>query len=117
MKTTRLYLANDTSARAAGAACLADAWKERPEVQLVRTSTRGAFFLEPMVEQDSPGGRQAWFNVLPEDLARIETGRGGTPVASIPFLNQQTRFTFGNIIFHPDQNVQKRKRSFKAVVP
>jgi formate dehydrogenase iron-sulfur subunit len=96
MKTTRLYLANDTSARAAGAACLADAWKERPEVQLVRTSTRGAFFLEPMVEQDSPAGRQAWFNVLPEDLSRIETGRGGTPVASIPFLNQQTRFTFGN---------------------
>lgn len=42
MKTIRCYLANDTSSRAAGAERLADAWRERPEIQLIRTSSRGA---------------------------------------------------------------------------
>lgn len=96
MKTTRLYLASDTSARAAGAGRLADAWKERPEVQLVRTSARGAFYLEPIVEQDSPRGRLAWFNVSPNDLPRIESGLDGTLIDSIPFLRQQNRYTFAN---------------------
>jgi formate dehydrogenase iron-sulfur subunit len=96
MKTTRCYLANDTSSRAAGAGRLADAWSERPEIQLIRTSSRGAFFLEPMVERDTPNGREAWFNVAPNDLPRIVGGVGGTPVAGIPFLQQQTRFTFAN---------------------
>lgn len=96
MKPTRLYLANDTSARAAGAGRLADAWKERPEVQLVRTSARGAFYLEPIVEQDSPQGRLAWINVSPDDFPRIESGLEGTLIDSIPFLRQQTRHTFAN---------------------
>jgi formate dehydrogenase iron-sulfur subunit len=96
MKTTRLYLSNDTSSLAAGAGRLADAWNERPEVQLIRTSSRGAFFLEPMVERDMPNGREAWFNVTPEDLPRIVGGIGGTPVTELPFLQQQTRCTFAN---------------------
>ncbi len=96
MKTTRLYLANDTSARAAGTGRLADAWKGRPEVQLVRTSSRGAFFLEPVVERDSPGGRLAWFSASPQDFPRIEAGRDGTLIDDIPFLRHQTRQTFAN---------------------
>ncbi|WHZ14528.1 MAG: NAD-dependent formate dehydrogenase beta subunit [Nitrospira sp.] len=93
---TRLYLSNDTSARAAGAASLADAWADRPEIQLIRTSSRGAFYLEPMVERDSPDGRIAWFNVTPDDLPRILAGRDGTLVSSIPFLARQTRVTYAN---------------------
>jgi formate dehydrogenase iron-sulfur subunit len=96
MNTIRCYLANDTSSRAAGAERLADAWRERPEIQLIRTSSRGAFFLEPMVERDTPNGREAWFDVSPNDLPSIVGGVGGTPVAEIPFLQQQTRFTFAN---------------------
>lgn len=96
MKTIRCYLANDTSSRAAGAERLADPWSERPEIQLIRTSSRGAFFLEPMVERDTPDGRESWFNVAPNDLPRIVAGVGGTLVAGIPFLQQQTRFTFAN---------------------
>ena len=92
----RLYLANDTSSRAAGAERLAEAWSERSEIQLIRTSSRGAFFLEPMVERDTPNGREAWFNVAADDLPRIVAGVGGTPVAEIPFVQQQTRFTFAN---------------------
>jgi formate dehydrogenase iron-sulfur subunit len=96
MKTIRCYLANDTSSRAAGAERLAEVWSNRPEIQLIRTSSRGAFFLEPMVERETPNGREAWFNVAPNDLPRIVAGVGGTPVAGIPFLQQQTRFTFAN---------------------
>ena len=96
MKTMRCYLANDTSSCAAGAGGLADAWSERTEIQLIRTSSRGAFFLEPMVERDTHNGREAWFNVVPNDLPRIVGGVGGTPVAGMPFLQQQTRFTFAN---------------------
>jgi formate dehydrogenase iron-sulfur subunit len=96
MTSTRLYLSNDTSSRAAGAETLADAWRDRSEIQLIRTSSRGAFFLEPMVERDTPEGREAWFNVQPNDLPRIVAGVGGTKVAEIPFLQQQTRFTFAN---------------------
>ena len=77
MMTTHLYLSHDTSALAAGAGGLADAWSERPEIQLIRTPSRGAFFLEPMVEQDSPNGREAWFNVALNDLPRIVSGVGG----------------------------------------
>ena len=96
MKTTRLYLSNDTSSLAAGAGRLADAWNERSEIQLIRTSSRGAFFLEPMVEREMADGREAWFNVTPEDLPRIVGGIGGTPVTEIPFLQRQTRATFAN---------------------
>ncbi|MFO0717058.1 MAG: NADH-ubiquinone oxidoreductase-F iron-sulfur binding region domain-containing protein [Nitrospira sp.] len=93
---TRLYLSNDTSARAAGAGTLAEAWCDRPDVQLIRTSSRGAFYLEPMVERDSPQGRIAWFNVSPQDLPSILAGTGATPVETIPFLAHQTRCTFAN---------------------
>ena len=90
---TRLYLSNDTSARAAGAGTLAEAWCDRPDVQLIRTSSRGAFYLEPMVERDSPQGRIAWFNVFHRTCPRF--GRNGaTPVETIPFLAHQTRCTF-----------------------
>lgn len=96
MNTTRLYLSNDTSSLAAGAGRLADTWSDRPEIQLIRTSSRGAFFLEPMVERDTPRGREAWFNMVPDDLPRIVGGVGGTPLTGIPFLQQQSRFTFAN---------------------
>ncbi len=93
---TRLYLSNDTSSRAAGADRLAEVWSVQPDVQLVRTSARGAFFLEPIVERDSPKGRVAWFNVTLDMLPAIIAGEGGTPINDIPFLKAQTRHTFAN---------------------
>ena len=96
MTAVRLYLPNDTSSRAAGADRLAEAWSVRPDVQLIRTSARGAFFLEPIVERDSPGGRVAWFNVTPDMLPAISAGKGGTPINEILFLQAQTRQTFAN---------------------
>ena len=93
---TRIYISNDTSARAAGAGRLAEAWESDPRVTLVRTSSRGAFFLEPMVERDGPKGRLAWPLVKREDLPRILAGEGGLPIGEIPFLAQQRRITFAS---------------------
>lgn len=93
---TRLYLSNDTSAKAAGAERLAKAWAGKSGVELVRTSARAAFFLEPLVERETSMGRVAWSRAKPDDLARILAGEGGTPVEQIPFLAQQTRVTFVN---------------------
>jgi formate dehydrogenase iron-sulfur subunit len=92
----RLYLSNDTSARAAGADRLAAAWAGRSDVDLVRTSSRGAVFLEPMVERDSPSGRLAWPNATVDQLPKIVAGTAGVLVDSIPFLDDQTRITFAN---------------------
>jgi formate dehydrogenase iron-sulfur subunit len=92
----RVYLPNDTSAHAAGAARLAEAWEEKAGMELVRTSSRGAFFLEPLVERDFAGGRVAWPHATPDDLPRILAGTGGIPVNQIPFLARQTRATFVN---------------------
>lgn len=96
MNPIRLYLPNDSSSVAAGTGRLAEAWRDRREVELVRTSARGAYFLEPVVERDSPEGRVAWANVTAEDLPRIIAGRDGMPVQDIPWLRRQTRTTFAN---------------------
>jgi formate dehydrogenase iron-sulfur subunit len=92
----RLYLSNDTSARAAGAERLVQALGGRPDVELVRTSSRGAFFLEPLVERDLPEGRRVWSNVQPEQLPDILAGRGGISVDAVAFLREQTRITYAN---------------------
>ena len=89
-----LYLSNDTSARAAGADRLAAAWAGISDIHLVRTSTRGAFFLEPLVERDGPDGRMLWPQAKPDDLSCIRAGEGGISLAEIPFLAQQQRSVF-----------------------
>ncbi|HWC50262.1 MAG TPA: formate dehydrogenase, partial [Nitrospira sp.] len=89
-----LYLSNDTSARAAGTDRLAAAWAELPDLRIVRTSTRGAFFLEPLVERDGSHGRLLWPRAKPDDLSRIRAGSGGISISDIPFLSQQQRSVF-----------------------
>ncbi len=92
----RLYIPLDTSARAVGADRLVKAWEKERDVEIVRTSSRGAFYLEPLVETDGPQGRIGWPNAAGPDLPRILRGEGGTPVDTIPFLAGQTRVTFAN---------------------
>lgn len=96
MTIARLYLSNDTSSRAAGADRLAALLEAQPDVQLVRTSSRGAFYLEPMIERDGPNGRLVWPRVTADDLPSLMAGRGGKPADEIPYLAHQTRATFSN---------------------
>lgn len=93
---SRLYVSLDTTARAVGADRLAKDWEKERDVEIVRTSSRGAFYLEPLVEADGPRGRIGWSNAVATDLARILRGQGGTPIEKIPFLAGQTRVTFAN---------------------
>lgn len=90
----KLYLSNDTSARAIGADRLAKAWSGEPDIDVIRTSTRGAFFLEPLVECDTPEGRLLWPQARPDDLPRIRAGVGGQLLSDIPFLVRQQRIVF-----------------------
>jgi len=90
----KLYLSNDTSARAAGADRLAAAWANERDLQLIRTSSRGAMFLEPLVERDGPDGRLLWPRAAPDDLARIRAGTGATRLSDLSFLARQQRCIF-----------------------
>jgi formate dehydrogenase iron-sulfur subunit len=90
---SRFYVSNDVSAISAGADRVAAALAKQGKT-VVRTSSRGAFFLEPLVEMDALNGRVAWANVTEKDVARKFVGKPGLDPQSIPFLAKQTRFTF-----------------------
>src|SRR5437867_10960 len=92
----RIYVPQDTSARSVGAERLVKAWAKEPGIEIVRTSSRGAFYLEPLLEMDRPSGRIGWPNAAERDLPRILRGEGGLPVDTIPFLAKQMRVTFAN---------------------
>lgn len=89
----KVYIPDDSSAVAAGANRVATAFPN--DVEVVRTSSRGAFFLEPLVEVDTPAGRAGYPNVKPADLPAL-LKKKPTPISNIPFLAKQTRFTFAN---------------------
>jgi formate dehydrogenase iron-sulfur subunit len=89
----RFYVPNDVSAIAAGADRVANALTNKGAM-VVRTSSRGAFFLEPLVETEGSGGRVGWTHATEKDAAKILAGKGAKPVDKIPFLAKQTRFTF-----------------------
>ena len=91
----RVHIPDDSSARAAGADRVAAAFAKVKDVQVVRTSSRGAFFLEPLVEVDTPAGRAAYAQVKPAQAATL-LKKKPVPLSAIPFLAKQTRFTFAN---------------------
>ena len=105
---TRIFIPQDAGARAVGADRVADALRVEAsrrglDVTLVRTGSRGLFWLEPMIEVETPAGRIAYGPVTAGDAAtlfeaRLEEG-GAHPLRigkpdDIPFLKQQTRITF-----------------------
>lgn len=104
----RFFVPRDAAALGLGADAFAralnDAALERGiSVEVIRTGSRGLFWLEPMVEVDTPRGRIAYGPVSADDAKHIldaalagggphET-RLGRPEA-LPFLRNQTRLTF-----------------------
>jgi formate dehydrogenase iron-sulfur subunit len=99
----RVFVPRDAAAIAVGANRVADALRQAAvakglDLTLVRTSTRGLFWLEPLVEVETPAGRFGYGPATPDDAAAILDG-SATSIAlglvdAIPFLKRQTRLTF-----------------------
>jgi formate dehydrogenase iron-sulfur subunit len=102
----KVFIPRDAAARAVGAdkiaVALADeVGKQGLGVEIVRTGSRGLFWLEPMIEVATKEGRIAFGPVETRDVAALVTGRFdrshplcvGKP-EEIPFLKRQTRLTF-----------------------
>ena len=102
----RVFIPQDAAARAVGAdkvACAVadEAKRSSVDVAIVRTGSRGLFWLEPMVEVETPGGRIAFGPVSVADVPGLVAARFasthrlflGRP-EDLPFLKRQTRITF-----------------------
>ena len=105
--TLRLFIPVDAGALAVGAeevaaALRAAAARRNVAVDIVRTGSRGLYWLEPMVEAETPVGRVAYGPVAPGDAesllgslladGRHKLRHGLTE--EIPWLKRQTRLTF-----------------------
>src|SRR3954447_11068964 len=98
---TRVFVPRDAAALALGAEAVAAALVGHAEV--VRTGSRGLFWLEPMIEVETPAGRIAYGPVEAADVPGLladglldgtaQRLRLGVP-EEIPFLARQTRLTF-----------------------
>jgi formate dehydrogenase iron-sulfur subunit len=98
----RVYVPNDTAARSVGADAVASAI-EALGLTVVRNGSRGAAWLEPLVEIDTDGGRVGFGNIAADDVATLFTdGRlptGAHPrsvglVHELPWFAAQQRVTF-----------------------
>ncbi|MGQ3071980.1 MAG: formate dehydrogenase beta subunit [Ferrovibrionaceae bacterium] len=104
----RLFVPRDAAALAVGAekvvaAIEAEARRRGLAVEIVRTGSRGLFWLETMVEVATPAGRVAYGPVTARDVPSLfDAGllvAGSHPLRlgladDIPFLKRQTRLTF-----------------------
>jgi len=98
---TRIFVPRDVAALAVGADDVAAALVGHADI--VRTGSRGLFWLEPMIEVETPEGRIAYGPVEASDIPRLladglltgtaQHRRLGIP-EQIPFLARQTRLTF-----------------------
>jgi len=79
---------------------------EDDALRIVRTGSRGAFWLEPLLEVETPAGRIAYGPVQPEDVPGLLAAgllKGGAhrlrlgPVESIPYIRNQERLTCGRL--------------------
>jgi len=106
--TTCFYLPQDTTAVALGADAvgqqLVEEYADRQaDFSLLRTGSRGLFFLEPLLEVDTDQGRIAFGPVTDSDIASILTALEGDPsghslyqgdIEKTDYLAHQQRITF-----------------------
>ncbi|MEV3858795.1 NADH-quinone oxidoreductase subunit NuoF [Streptomyces sp. NPDC050095] len=108
---TIVYVPRDSAARSVGADEVATALQQGAEqgefdVQVVRNGSRGALWLEPLIEVVTEQGRIGYGPVTPDDVpgllaAGMPTGgehplRLG-PVDQLPWLARQNRVTFARV--------------------
>jgi formate dehydrogenase iron-sulfur subunit len=105
--TLRIFIPRDAGALAVGADEVADAIASAArdrglEIEIIRTGSRGLYWLEPMVEAQLPAGRIAYGPVTPSDASGLldaAVTAGAHPLHlgladDIPWLKRQTRLTF-----------------------
>jgi formate dehydrogenase iron-sulfur subunit len=111
MATVRVFVPSDTTARSLGAdavaaAIAAQAQKRGTPVEIVRNGSRGLYWLEPLVEVDVGGVRQAYGPIGAADVAGLFAAgflAGGNhalalgPTEKIDYLAKQTRLTFARV--------------------
>jgi formate dehydrogenase iron-sulfur subunit len=104
----RVFIPRDAGAIAVGAdrvaAAIADAaTRAGLDIELVRTGSRGLYWLEPLVEVETPNGRFAYGPIARKDVPGLfacgfldgaEHPRAQGRTESIPWLKRQTRLTF-----------------------
>jgi formate dehydrogenase iron-sulfur subunit len=104
----KIYVPKDATACALGSDAVADAIVKRArgrglEVVVIRNGSRGAFWLEPLVEVETGEGRLAFGPVAPEDVAGLfEAGFPGRAdhalalgtIDGVAWLASQQRLTF-----------------------
>ena len=107
----RVYVPIDASALSVGAEAVAGAIRAEAErrgesLELVRNGSRGLFWLEPLVEVQTPAGRVAYGPVRPQDVPELfavgfltgqahRLGHGLTD--RLPYLARQERLTFARV--------------------
>ena len=103
-----LYLPCDSLARAVGADAVAEAIATQAEqrqlpLQLQRTSSRGLYWLEPLLEVDTPEGRLGFGPLSVADVPSLLDALQGDPashplalgrVEELPYLKSQQRLLF-----------------------
>ncbi|CAN5325032.1 NADH-quinone oxidoreductase subunit NuoF [soil metagenome] len=105
--TLRLYVSRDAGAVAVGADDVALALEKiaaerKAIIEIVRTGSRGLYWLEPMIEVATSEGRVAFGPVTAADVASVfeaASSNGAHPLRlgvtdEIPWLKRQTRLTF-----------------------
>lgn len=105
---TRLYISQDAASLALGTSRIArtiaaTASRQGHAIEIVRTGSRGLFWLEPLVEVETPEGRIAYGPLRPSDIeglfdADFLTG-GDHPLRigrmeDVPYLARQQRLVF-----------------------
>jgi formate dehydrogenase iron-sulfur subunit len=109
--SVRIFVSRDATAMALGAEKIAraiadEAQKRNVDAIVVRNGSRGMFWLEPLVEVETPAGRIAYGPVAPSDVAKLfDAGfeRGADhalrlgKVDDIPFFANQERLTFARV--------------------
>jgi formate dehydrogenase iron-sulfur subunit len=105
--STSVHVPRDATALALGAeavaaAIAAESVRRKLDVRVVRNGSRGAFWLEPLIEVQTGKGRVGYGPVRAGDVASLfESGflegkahrLGLGPVESIPYLHRQERLT------------------------
>lgn len=100
----KIFIPGDSAAQSVGAdlvavAIAAEAAKRNIDVQIIRNGTRGALWLEPLVEVEKDGKRIGFSNVSSDDAAAVLDGTHASigDLDSFEWLASQDRVTYKRV--------------------